>query len=227
MPGYYKKARALPVSLRQREVLEQIVRRHKSQQQHVKPACRDGRGAGRRAQIILLGGDGFGNGQIADELHIDRKTVYHWRKRWLSQIDQLGQIEAEAEAEDALSKAIVSFLSDAPRPGTPVTYSAETVCQIIAVSCEDPSKCGYPLSHWTPQALRLEVIHRQIVSDLPVRCTQTGISVRQIGRFLKGGGPACASHADRSQAASNLPVRAGARTQTGALLGTACRRGSG
>ena len=58
MPGYYKKARALPVSLRQREVLEQIVRRHKSQQQHVK-----------RAQIILLGGDGFGNGQIADELH--------------------------------------------------------------------------------------------------------------------------------------------------------------
>jgi putative transposase len=207
MPGYYKKARALPVSLRQREVLEQIVRRHKSQQQHVK-----------RAQIILLGGDGFGNGQIADELHIDRKTVYHWRKRWLSQIDQLGQIEAEAEAEDALSKAIVSFLSDAPRPGTPVTYSAEMVCQIITVSCEDPSKCGYPLSHWTPQALRLEVIHRQMVSD---------ISVRQIGRFLKGGGPACASHADRSQAASNLPVRAGARTQTGALLGTAYRRGSG
>ena len=186
MPGYYKKARALPVSLRQREVLEQIVRRHKSQQQHVK-----------RAQIILLGGDGFGNGQIADKLHIDRKTVYHWRKRWLSQIDQLGQIEAEAEAEDALSKAIVSFLSDAPRPGTPVTYSAETVCQIIAVSCEDPSKCGYPLSHWTPQALRLEVIHRQMVSD---------ISVRQIGRFLKGGG---------SQAASN------------ALLGTAHRRGGG
>ena len=128
---------------------------------------------------------------------IDRKTVYHWRKRWLSQIDQLGQIEAEAEAEDALSKAIVSFLSDAPRPGTPVTYSAETVCQIIAVSCEDPSKCGYPLSHWTPQALRLEVIHRQMVSD---------ISVRQIGRFLKGGG---------SQAASN------------ALLGTAHRRGGG
>ena len=83
------------------------------------------------------------------------------------------------------------------------------VCQIITVSCEDPSKCGYPLSHWTPQALRLEVIHRQIVSD---------ISVRQIGRFLKGGG---------SQAASNLPVRAGARTQTGALLGTAYRRGSG
>ena len=163
----YKKARALPVSPRQREILEQIVRRHKTQQQHVT-----------RAQIILMGGDGFGNQQIADELNIDRKTVYHWRERWLSQTDRLGQIEAEAEAGDTLSEAILSTLSDALRPGAPVTYSAQTLCQIIAVSCEDPLKCEYPLSHWTPQALRLEVIDRQIVSD---------ISVRQIGRFLKSG----------------------------------------
>lgn len=83
MPGCYKKASALPVSHHQREILEQIVRRYKSQQQHVK-----------RAQIILMGGDGFGNQQIADELHIDRKTVYHWRQRWLGQIDYLGQVEA-------------------------------------------------------------------------------------------------------------------------------------
>ena len=170
MPGCYKKASALPVSHHQREILEQIVRRYKSQQQHVK-----------RAQIILMGGDGFGNQQIADELHIDRKTVYHWRQRWLGQIDYLGQVEAEAEAEadeKALSEAIRCTLSDAPRPGTPIIYSAEAVCQIIAISCEDVSQCGYPLSHWTPQALREEVLKRQIVED---------ISVRHIGRFLKGG----------------------------------------
>ena len=59
-------------------MLEQIVRRSKSQQQHVK-----------RAQIILLGSDGFGNVQIADRLCVDRKTVYHWRERWLSQTEQL------------------------------------------------------------------------------------------------------------------------------------------
>ena len=38
MPGYYKKASPLPVSQSQREILEQIVRRSKSQQQHVKRA---------------------------------------------------------------------------------------------------------------------------------------------------------------------------------------------
>ena len=183
MPGYYKKASALPVSQRQREILEQIVRRNKSQQQHVT-----------RAQIILMGSDGFGNEQIADKLSITRRTVYHWRERWLGQTDHLCQMEAEAD-EQALSEAILSTLSDAPRSGVPVTYSAEVVCQIIAVSCEDPLKCGYPLSHWTPQALRLEIIKRDIVKD---------ISPRQVGRFLKGG---------RSKAASS------------ALLGTATRTG--
>jgi putative transposase len=185
MPGFYKKANALPVSQHQREILEQIVRRYKSQQQHVT-----------RAQIILMSGDGFGNMQIADELNVDRKTVYHWREHWLRQTDHLGQIEAEAD-EEVLSETILSTLSDAPRSGAPVTYSAETVCQIIAVSCEDVSKCGYPFSRWTPKALRLEVIKREIVKD---------ISPRSVGRFLKGG---------RSKTAS------------GALLGTAPRTGSG
>jgi len=166
MPGYYRKASALPVSQCQREILEQIIRRSKSQQQHVT-----------RAQIVLMGSDGFGNEQIADTLSITRRTVYHWRERWQSQTDHLCQIEVEAD-EKALSEATLSTLSDAPRPGVPVTYSAEMVCQIIAVSCEDPLECGYPISHWTPQALRLEVIKRDIVTD---------ISPRSVGRFLKGG----------------------------------------
>lgn len=174
MPGYYKKAPALPVSHKQRAILEQIVRRAKSPQHHVK-----------RAQIILLSSEGVGNEQVAAELHTDRKRVYRWRQRWLSQSEQLSQIEAEAD-EKALSEAISTTLSDAPRCGTPITYSAETVCQIIAISCEDVKKCGYPVSHWTPQILREEVIHRNIVEN---------ISVRHIGRFLKGGRSEAASSA--------------------------------
>jgi hypothetical protein len=178
MPGFCQKASALPVSRGQREILEQIVRRNKSQQQHAK-----------RAQIILMGGDGLGNVQIADALNVDRKMVYRWRERWLGQIEHLDQVEAEAQADEkALSEAILSTLSDAPRPGTSIQYSAETVCQIIAVSCEDVSECGYPLSHWTPQVLRAEVIKRKIVKN---------ISVRHIGRFLKRG---------RSEAASGACV---------------------
>ena len=38
MPGYYKKASALPISVTQRAILEELVRRHTSQQHHVKRA---------------------------------------------------------------------------------------------------------------------------------------------------------------------------------------------
>ena len=166
MPGFFKKAPAVPVSRRQRAWLAQLVRRPTSTQQHVQ-----------RARIILLAGEGVGNQQIADQLQVDRKTVYHWRSRWLRDQDRLVAVEAQAE-DAALSQALSSSLSDAPRCGAPVSYSAEVVCQLIAVSCEDPEACGHPISHWTPQALRLEVIKREIVAD---------ISPRQVGRFLKGG----------------------------------------
>ena len=183
MPGFFKKASALPVSLRQRNLLEQMVRRPTSTQQHVL-----------RARMMLLAGEGVGNQQIAHQLHVDRKTVYHWRTRWLRDQDRLLAVEAE-EDDNALSTAILSTLSDAPRSGAPVTYSAETLCQLIAVACEDPETCGHPISHWTPTALRLELIEREIVAD---------ISPRQVGRFLKGG---------RSQAPSSallgMPTREG------------------
>lgn len=166
MPGYYQKASALPVSVRQRTVLEHLVQRQKSQQRHVL-----------RARIILLSSEGLSIIQVAEHLKIHRNTVSLWRCVWQSHQEHLTLIEAQADAR-ALSEAILSTLSDAPRSGTPVTYSAQVVAQVVALSCEDPKACGYPISHWTPQALREEVIAREIVKD---------ISIRSVGRFLKGG----------------------------------------
>ena len=166
MPGYYKKASVLPVSVMQRRVLEHIVQRHTSRQDHV-----------RRARIILCSSEGMSIIEVAEHLKIHRKTVSAWRSRWQSHQERLTLIEVEADRQ-ALSEAVLSTLSDAPRSGTPVTYTAQVVAQVVAVSCEDPKVCGYPISHWTPQALREEVIAREIVAD---------ISIRSVGRFLKGG----------------------------------------
>ena len=167
MPGYYKKASALPISVIQRAILEELVQRHTSQQCHVK-----------RAGIILLSSEGRSMTEVTSSiLRIHRGTVSTWRKRWLGHQEHLTLIEVEADRQ-ALSEAILSTLSDAPRSGTPVTYTAQMVTKIVALSCEDPNACGYPISHWTPQALREEVIAREIVKD---------ISIRSVGRFLKGG----------------------------------------
>jgi putative transposase len=163
MPG--RLAQAVSVTPCQRELLEQIIRSGKSPQAHVV-----------RARIILYAADGLKNKQIAATLDLPGKRVSAWRARWADFFSVLCRIESE-EGAKALSKHIDQVLSDAPRSGAPCKFSAEQVCQIIAVSCEEPEDCGHPISHWTPQALRLETLKRGIVSS---------ISVRQVGRFLKG-----------------------------------------
>lgn len=132
MRGYYKKASPLPISVMQRTILEQIVQRHTSRQDHARRAC-----------LILLSSAGLGIGQVSAQVGADRKTVSTWRKRWLIHQESLKVMEAQVDSR-ALSEAVLSILSDAPRTGTPVTYSAQVVAQVVALSCEDPKACGYP-----------------------------------------------------------------------------------
>ena len=167
---------AQPIFLtsRQREILEKIIRRSKSAQQHVT-----------RAKIILFAADGFGNQGISNQLGIHRETVRTWRVRWSAVSEILLRVEAE-DTENRLHQKILEVLSDEQRSGVMPKFSAEAVCQIIAVSCEAPEECGHPISHWTPSTLRKEVIKRNIVDD---------ISERQIGRFLKRGRNKAASGA--------------------------------
>jgi putative transposase len=69
-------------------------------------------------------------------------------------------------------------LHDAPRPGTPATFTVEQWCQIMALACEPPEDSARPISHWTPRELAAEAIKRGIVET---------ISERHVGRFLKSG----------------------------------------
>jgi transposase len=82
----------------------------------------------------------------------------------------------ECTEHHRLREAIVDVLSDAPRPGTPATFTAEQVSQIVALACEPPKLSGRPIDHWTLRELRDEAIKRKIVTD---------ISVSQVGRFLQ------------------------------------------
>ncbi len=75
-----------------------------------------------------------------------------------------------------LREAIMDVLSDAPRPGTPATFTAEQVSQIVALACEPPKLSDRPIDHWTLRELRDEAIKRKIVTD---------ISVSRIGCLLQ------------------------------------------
>jgi putative transposase len=109
--------------------------------------------------------------------------VRTWRHRWLDAWESLLEVEAVANEAD-LEAAMIGALSDQPRPGTPAKFTAEEVCQIINVACEEPSLSGRPITEWTPRELADEVVKREIVKS---------ISPTQVGRFLKRGGVETAS----------------------------------
>ncbi len=168
MPG---KAAKVTITERQQELLQAITRRMTAPQRLVQ-----------RAWIILLAFDGWKNERIADHLHCQRHRVGLWRQRWRDSWPTLILIEC-GEGFEALGQQIEELLSDRPRAGWPGKFSAEQVTQIIALACEPPADSGRPVTHWTPRELADEAAKRGIVQS---------ISPRQVGRFLKDGGPEAA-----------------------------------
>jgi hypothetical protein len=127
-----------------------------------------------RAGVILMGFAGILNVTIAQELGLARKQVGLWRRRWQQSFDALVAIEC-CESQAALRRAIEDVLSDAPRSGSPGTFTGEQVTQILAVACESPELSGRPIDRWTHRELADEVIARGIV---------TSISISQVGHYL-------------------------------------------
>jgi len=137
-----------------------------------------------RARIILLLADGLTAPAVARQLKTTRRTVRLWRRHWL----------------ERPGSPVRQRLQDAPRPGAPATFTAEQWCQIMALACAPPdASSGRPLSHWTARELADEAIKRGMVDTL---------SVRHLGRFLKGGR---AQAPPESLLAQHRPGRGGRR----------------
>ena len=148
------KAALLSLSKEEREALEKLVRRHSTPQQLVL-----------RGRIVLGAADGKGNSEIAREVGLGVDRVREWRMRWIGlQAASLSELPVEER------------LSDLPRAGRPSEISAEQLCQIVAMACEQPKEG--PISHWTGREIAEEVERRGIVKH---------ISPRHASRLLKKG----------------------------------------
>ena len=156
---------AIATTEMQRKVLGQIVNSRGSSQAHAL-----------RAKVILETGKGKRNQRIADEQKCSRGLVRRWRERWA--IAQLKLTQAEADVTEAgYRKLVEAALSDEERSGCPNTFTAEQLCQIIAVAVQPPEAYGCPVTHWTARELARVLVEQKIVSS---------ISTRHVGRFLKG-----------------------------------------
>ena len=175
------------LTARQRACLEQIARRQTSPQRLV-----------RRAKLLLALETGANQCHVMRQMHLNRGTVHTWRRRWLALAPKLEQIEADGGSDKVLTTMIVEALTDRPRSGTPATFTAEQIVQIVAVACEDPADSGRPVSHWTPREVAEEVRKRGIVET---------ISTRSVGRFLKSGRFTAASGGILAQRQAGGPRR--------------------
>jgi len=155
---------AIELTLRQRSVLRKIRSKQTAPRRLVV-----------RSTIILFGAEGKTNSFISKYLHIKRDTVIKWRRRWHESSESLQALEQETD-EKVFTEGIISILSDKERSGAPLQFTAEQICQIIALACESPAQSGRAVTHWTERELTEEAIKRKIVSK---------ISVSSVRRFLK------------------------------------------
>ncbi len=152
MPG--PKPPEVNLSDEAREGLEKLVRRHSTRQQ-----------IALRGRIILVAASGKNNAQVAREVGIAVETARLWRNRWLAlQPISLADLSIEERLEDLA------------RPGAPARITADQVCQIVAMACEEPEESGRPISHWTNREIADEITKRGIVDQ---------ISPRHAARLLK------------------------------------------
>lgn len=158
------KPQAVTLTERQRALLERLARRQTS------PAA-----LVRRARIVLRAVEGERNERMARELGCAREQVRVWRGRWVEASERLAALEESGACERELMAAVAAALADRPRSGRPPTFTAEQVCQILALACEEPTDSGREGTHWTPRELAEEAVRRGIVET---------ISARTVGRFF-------------------------------------------
>jgi transposase len=128
-----------------------------------------------RVRIILGAADGQRNELLAAALGCSSPTVRTWRARWAAAAASL----AAAETEPAtLRETMTQVLADAPRSGTPATFTAEQIVHIVNLACTSPRTVGRPVDAWTPRELADEAERQGIV---------TSISPTTVGRFLGRG----------------------------------------
>lgn len=145
-----------PIILREeeRQELDKLSKRHNTRQQ-----------IALRARIVIAAADGKNNSQIARQYEVTRDMPILWRQRWLD----LQPISLE-------DLSVEERLEDLPRPGAPPRISAEQICQIEKLACENPEDAGRPITHWTNREIADEIIKRGIADQ---------ISPRHAARLLK------------------------------------------
>lgn len=128
-----------------------------------------------RAKIILMAFQKNDNQTIGRRLGCSGKMVGIWRRRWRDSFAALLQMQF-TENDAAFRRAIIEYLSDAPRSGSPGKFTPEQIVGLIGIACEPPEHSGRPVTSWTGNELADESQKRGLVDS---------ISASHVNRILR------------------------------------------
>ncbi len=128
-----------------------------------------------RVRIVLGAAGDQRTEPLARQVGCTAKTVRKWRSRWAA---AAAHLTASDDDRPDLERAIAAALADAPRAGTPATFTAEQIVRIIDLACRSPEQLQRPVAAWTPRELADEAVKQGLVAT---------ISARSVERFLNGG----------------------------------------
>lgn len=168
-----RSVQAIKITEKQRTILLQFTKEHKTEQQLLK-----------RTNILLLASEGLSNAAIKRRLGFSINTIKTWRKRWETNYEALLEIELELREElpknlenlKRLRQSIKTVLSDKPRSGKPKKFTFIQEQQIMGLSCDKPENHGLIMTDWSQEMIAQVAQTKGLVKS---------ISRAQVGRILK------------------------------------------
>lgn len=144
--------------------------------------------------------------EAAAGLGIGRSPVRTRRRRWTGNPDA----------------RVAERSSDAPRVGMPATITAQKICAIVAIACENPQESGREITHWTQRELADDAMRRGIASSFFVALSRALFQeIRTLNRIARGAGStpnrtstAMPKFRDNCETYRRAPDRAAAGTRT-------------
>lgn len=164
-----RSVQAIKITEKQRKILIQFTKEHKTEQQLLK-----------RTNILFLASEGLSNAAIKRRLGFSINTIKTWRKRWEANYEALLEIEEELTKSSAnlkgLRQSIKTVLSDKPRSGKPKKFTLIQEQQIMGLSCDKPENHGVIMTDWSQEMIAQVAQTKGLVKS---------ISRAQVGRILK------------------------------------------
>ena len=128
-----------------------------------------------RLMVILNINENFNMSCIAKKVGVSCSFVAKWRNRAIAFFDRWPSESIDEKERWAL---INKAFSDAPRSGSPTTYTAEQYCNVIALALKQPTEFDREITNWT---------HVELADEANKQRLAEGISKSTVGRLLREG----------------------------------------